>query len=142
MPNINSVSEQMLMDGPDGAGIRCPGRLQRRFWPGNRNPWSSSTRTTRKGERRNFPTVSASIPPLLLLLLLLLLQHILQEMPALKCSLISGFTRSEWSWCRPAAALQTLCEAGFHTGQKEFQPISRVIWCHSVCSPPAEQWSY
>lgn len=105
MPYINSVSEQMLMDGPDGLESDALEDRKERFWPRNRNPGSSSTRTTRKGERRNFPTVSASIPPLLLL------QQILQEMPALKCSLISGFTRSEWSWCRPAAALQTLRSA-------------------------------
>lgn len=105
MPCINSVSEQMLMDGPDGLEWRLASDAledcTERFGHETRTPRAVALARLARGKGGIFPPYQrAFLVPLLLLLFLLLhllIQHILLEMPALKCALISGFTRSEWS---------------------------------------------
>lgn len=98
MPCINSVSEQMLMDGPDGLESRLASDAledcTERFGHETKTQRAAALARLARGKGGIFPPYQRAF---LLLLLLHLLQHILQEMPALKCALISGFTRSEWS---------------------------------------------
>lgn len=86
MPYINLVSAQILIEGPDEllGSLRCPAD--------HLEPWTRSEKPKPPAPGMIHRGIGGIFPPYQRAFLM---KHILQEMPVLKCALISGFTCSE-----------------------------------------------